>query len=462
MSTKKILIIDDEEGMRSVLIDLFGECGYQTSTAEDGKSGLRKALEGDFDLMMLDLSLPGLDGLGVLGCLKEQKPDMPVVMMTGYASMNGAITAMKLGAYEYITKPFDITEVQLIVEHAFEQQRLISENRYLKEQLKSNYGFDNIIGTNPQIQQAYIRAAQVADSNASVLILGETGTGKEYIAKTVHYQSKRADRPFIKVNCGALPETLLESELFGHEKGAFTNAVARRIGRFEAADGGTIFLDEIGDISLAMQMKLLRVVQEKEFERVGSSETIKVDVRVIAATNRDLKKAIADKEFREDLFYRLNVFTINLPPLRERKEDIPELANHFIRKCAKEAGKPTTCISEDGVPMLLSYSWPGNIRELENCIERAVILCHGSKVLPQHLLLPRDTEPIVSELPISNELTSLSEIEKRHIAFVLSSCNNNQTQTASVLGIDRKTLRNKIREYGLGTQIADVQANDAK
>lgn len=461
MSKKRILVIDDEEGLRMVLSDLFEDLGYDLETAKDGKEGLDSALAGDFDLVMLDLSLPKMDGLEVLCSLKEEKPDTAVVMMTGYASMSSAIKAMRLGAYDYITKPFDLGEVQLIAERALERRRLIDENKYLKNQLKSNHGFDNVIGKNPKMQQAYVLAAQVAESNASVLILGETGTGKEYLARAIHFQSPRVNGPFIKVNCSALPETLLESELFGHEKGAFTNAVSRRIGRFEAADGGTLFLDEIGDISLPVQMKLLRVIQEKEFERVGSSETIKVDVRIIAATNRNLKQAIADKEFREDLYFRLNVVTINLPPIRERTEDIAELANHFVKKYRKETGKGIEEISPEAMKMLLSYSWPGNIREIENCIERAVIFCNGRRILPQHILLSGDTVP-QPKVEVARELRSLSEVEKDHIEFVLGECSWNQTQAAAVLGIDRKTLRNKIRDYELGTKIAEENPDHEK
>jgi len=444
-----------------VLADLFQELGYDLETAKDGKKGLDLALSGDFDLVMLDLSLPSMDGLEVLCSLKEEKPDIAVVMMTGFASMGSAIKAMRLGAYDYITKPFDLSEVQLIAERALERRRLIDENKYLKNQLKANHGFDNVIGKNPKIQHAYVLAAQVAESNASVLILGETGTGKEYLARAIHFQSPRVNGPFIKVNCSALPETLLESELFGHEKGAFTNAVSRRIGRFEAADGGTLFLDEIGDISLPVQMKLLRVLQEKEFERVGSSETIKVDVRIIAATNRNLKQAIAEKEFREDLYFRLNVITINLPPICERPEDVPELANHFVRKYCKETGKGIEEIAPEAMQMLLSYNWPGNIRELENCIERAVIFCHGRRILPQHILLGGDSTPQV-KMETPRELKPLAQVEKEHIGFVLGECEWNQTHAASILGIDRKTLRNKIREYELGTKIAEVEPDHEK
>ena len=396
MASRRVLIIDDEEGIRSVLADLFQELGYDATPAEDGKSGLKAALAGTYDLVMLDLSLPGLDGLDVLRSLKEDRPEVPVIMITAYASMQSAVEALKLGAYDYITKPFGLSEVQMIAERAVERRRLIDENKYLKEQLRLQYGFDNVIGRNPQVQQAYVLAAQVADSSASVLILGETGTGKEYVARSIHYQSPRSEDPFVKVSCAALPETLLESELFGHEKGAFTNAIARRIGRFEMADGGTLFLDEVGDMMPAIQLKLLRVLQEKQFERVGGSETIAVDVRIIAATNRNLKKAIAEKQFREDLYYRLNVITINLPPLKERKEDIPELAGHFVEKYCRETGKYIEGLIPEAMCVLESYFWPGNIRELENCIERAVILCHGRRILPQHLLFSEDVGPLAA------------------------------------------------------------------
>ncbi|MDH7481893.1 MAG: sigma-54 dependent transcriptional regulator [Armatimonadota bacterium] len=454
MSSKYVLVIDDEEGIRTVLADLFGEMGWHVCEAKDGKSGLDLALSEDFDLIILDLSLPRLDGLALLRKLRESKPDVPVIIITGYATMKSAIEALKLGAFDYVTKPFDLSEVQIIAQHAVERQRLIYENRYLKNELRQRHGFDNVIGLTKKVQKAYILAAKVADSNASVLILGETGVGKEYLARAIHYQSARADGPFVKVSCAALPEALLESELFGHEKGAFTGAIARRIGRFEMADGGTLFLDEIGDITPATQVKLLRVLQEKQFERVGGSETISVDVRIIAATNKDLKKAIANKEFREDLYYRLNVITINLPPLRERVEDIPELVRHFIAKYNSETGKSIEGISPEGIAMLQNYQWPGNIRELENCIERAVILCHGRTILPQHILLSEENVPFSTPAFSSDGMRSLKDVEKEHIANVLAKCNWNQSRAASILGIDRKTLRNKIREYGLGMEIA--------
>lgn len=454
MSGKRILIIDDEEGIRSVLADLFQGLGYKVSLEEQGKAGLKSALSSDYDLVMLDLSLPKVDGLDLLRELKESKPEMPVIIITGYASMGSAVEAMRLGAYDYITKPFDIDNVQIVAERAIERSRLIDENNYLRQELHSTYGFDNVIGLSPDAQKAYVLAAKVADSSASVLILGETGTGKEYLARSIHYQSPRADRPFVKVSCAALPESLLESELFGHEKGSFTGAIARRIGRFELADSGTLFLDEIGDTTPATQVKLLRALQEKQFERVGGSETLSVDVRIIAATNHNLKKAIAEKTFREDLYYRLNVVAISLPPLRERKEDIPELAGHFVNKYNQETGKKIEGISADGLAMLQRYSWPGNIRELENCIERALILCQGKTLLPQHLLISDGAVEMSSPTPVVNEMRTLQEVEKEHVTKVLRRCKYNQTKAASILDIDRKTLRNKIREFGLGTEIA--------
>jgi len=451
--TRRLLIVDDEEGIRTMIGDLFTEDGWQVDQEEEGKKGLKAALSADYDLVILDVSLPGTSGLEILQSLKEQKPDVPVLMITGYASMKNAIEALKLGAYDYITKPFDLHEVQKIAEHAVERTRLIHENRYLKDQLFERYGFDNIIGLTPSVQQAYVLATRVADSNASVLVLGETGTGKEYLARAIHYQSPRADKPFVKVSCAALPETLLESELFGHEKGSFTGATARRIGRFETADGGTLFLDEVGDIPQPLQVKLLRVLQEKKFERVGSSETIAVDVRVISATNRDLKKALTEKSFREDLYYRLNVITAQLPPLRERRDDIPRLVEHFICKYNKETSKSVEGISPEAMAMLHRYPWPGNIRELENCIERAVILCQHRMILPQHVLLSEDVSvPIPS--PDRRDMRALKEVEKEHIVHILASCDFNQSKAAAILGIDRKTLRSKIREYQLGTEIA--------
>lgn len=505
--SKSILIIDDEAGMRDVISRLFAESGYETSTAPDGPAGLAAARDGEFDLVVLDMSLPKMSGLDVLAGIKERKPDLPVIMITAYGSTQTAIEAMRLGAYDFVTKPFDLDELQMLAERALEQQRIIDENRYLRSELRKKYGFDNIIGSNPQVQRAYVTAARAAATNATVLILGETGTGKEYLARTIHYHSLRADGPFVKVNCAALPENLLESELFGHEKGAFTNAIARHIGRFEIADKGTIFLDEIGEIPPSIQTKLLRVLQEKQFERVGGSETLTVDVRVIAATNRDIEEAMRRKEFRDDLYYRLAVISLRLPPLRDCTADIETFAHHFLSIYANETGKRVRRFSDEAMAEMKAYHWPGNIRELENAVERAVILCTGETIRPEHLMLPapmvafgrdargREREPLdvadglrwetrvlaspashagvltasslqadVRPSPVSQTdvlpATSLEEdpypvdaslrdVEKIHIERVLAYCGWNQSAAAQVLGIDRKTLRNKIREFKL-------------
>lgn len=505
--TRSILIIDDEAGMRDLISRLFAESGYKTSTAPDGAAGLAAARDGEFDLVVLDMSLPRMSGLDVLAGIKEHKPDLPVIMITAYGSTHTAVEAMRLGAYDFVAKPFDLDEMQMLAERAIEQRRIIDENRYLRGELRKKYGFDNIIGSNPRVQRAYVTAARAAATNATVLILGETGTGKEYLARTIHYHSPRADGPFVKVNCAALPENLLESELFGHEKGAFTNAIARRIGRFELANKGTIFLDEIGDVPPSTQTKLLRVLQEKQFERVGGSETLTVDVRVIAATNRDIEEAMHRKEFRDDLYYRLAVICLRLPPLRECVADIEMFAHHFLSTYANETGKRVRRFSEEAMAEMKAYHWPGNIRELENAVERAVILCNGETIRPEHLMLPAPVAPFggdgrgsarmplqaaddprreagvltahssharvmtASPLWTNNRLSqfpkedvlpaappqedpypvdaSLRDVERIHVERVLAYCGWNQSAAAQVLGIDRKTLRNKIREFKL-------------
>ena len=447
--SRSVLIIDDEAGMRDMMSRAFGDAGYETCAAGDGAAGLDTAREGDFDLVLLDMSLPKMNGLEALSGIKEAKPDLPVIMITAYGSTETAVEALRLGAYDYITKPFDVDELQLVAERALQQHRVIDENRFLRGELKKKYGFDNIIGANPDVQRAYVMAAQVAASNATVLILGETGTGKEYLARTIHYQSSRADGPFVKVNCAALPENLLESELFGHEKGAFTNAVARHTGRFEVAHRGTILLDEIGEIPPSVQTKLLRVLQEKQFERVGGSETITADVRVMASTNRDLAQAIKDKAFREDLYYRLNVISITLPPMRERGDDIEVFAEHFLSMYADDTGKRVGRFSDEALVEMRAHTWPGNIRELENAVERSVILCNGETVRSEHLMLDGGKRSQTASRPAEVPVTaSLRDVEMVHIKKVLKHTKWNQSHAAQVLGIDRKTLRNKIREFG--------------
>lgn len=452
-TTRSILIIDDEAGMRDLLSRLFAGVGCQTTCCPDGAAGSRAAREGEFDLVLLDMSLPKMNGLEALNTIKEHKPDLPVIIITAYGSTQTALEALRLGAYDYITKPFDLDELQLVAERALQQQQVIDENKFLRGELKKKYGFDNIIGACPEVQRAYVVAAQAAPTNAAVLILGETGTGKEYLARTIHYQGNRADGPFLKVNCAALPENLLESELFGHEKGAFTGAVGRHIGRFEVANKGTIFLDEIGAISPAVQAKLLRVLQEKQFERVGGSETLTVDVRVIAATNSDLAAAIEKNEFRDDLYYRLNVITLTLPPIRARGDDVELFVHHFLKSFAEETGKRVKWFSDEALAEIRRHSWPGNIRELENAVERAVILCNGEVIRPEHLMLnpiaagsPERAGDPLGDMPVT---ASLRDLEKIHIERVLRHTKWNQSAAAEILGIDRKTLRNKIREFKL-------------
>jgi len=424
------LVVDDEPALRELLSVMLAGEGLSVQTAATVQEGIEVIEDSaEFGVVFLDMMLPDGEGIEVLKVIKRRLPETPVVMVTGFASKDKAVEAMRLGAYDFVEKPFNIEDVSLIARRAVERTRLIDENRYLRDELHSQYDFENIVGASERVQAAYVLAAKVANQNATVLISGESGTGKEMLARTLHYASRRADKPFVKVNCAALPEHLLEDELFGHEKGAFTDAHAQRIGRFEWAHTGTVFLDEIGEVPPAIQVKLLRVLQEREFERLGSSKTIKVDVRVLAATNRDLGKAMAAGDFREDLFYRLNVVPITLPPLRERQDDIELLAKHFIEKYNAETGRRIETISDATLSLLKQYSWPGNIRELENCIERAVILAETEIIEPRHLLLP--------DAPSDKPLPTLREI----VAQALERAEGDEKIAAKMLRTDVKTLR---------------------
>jgi DNA-binding NtrC family response regulator len=438
----KLLVVEDEAAVRSVLVDLFEGLGYEVVEAPDGAAGWELAQSEEPDLVITDVSLPRMKGTDLLARVKQRSPDTPVVVITGYANLKMAVDAMRIGAYSFVQKPFDIDEIQRIVQAALDRKSLIDDNRYLRQQLKQRFDFDNKIGRCPKVQEAYVMAARAAPSTASVLILGETGTGKEYLARAIHYQGPRADAPFIKVSCAALPETLLESELFGHEKGAFTNAMTQRKGRFELAHGGTLFLDEIGDVPLPTQIKLLRVLQEKEFERLGSNETLKVDVRILAATNRDLRKAVEDGAFRPDLLYRLNVLTIELPPLRERGDDLEELARFFLARAADDAGRVIEGFTDEALAAMRAYPWPGNIRELQNAVERAVMLSIGDRIRPQDLLLP--------DVPIGLPDTRLSpaarfrtmrEVQREHAAEVLKAVDGDEDAAARILDISLEELR---------------------
>jgi len=440
----KILIVDDEAIIRESLRDWLSDTGYEVLVAENGLQGLGIIEKEKPGIAIVDLVMPGMDGIELLKRAKEISPTTDVIIITAYASIPTAIAAIRSGAYDYIEKPFCPEKVELLIEKLMEHQQLIEENISLHQKLEERYRFENIIAKSPKMQQIIEVIKVVAKSNATVLITGDSGTGKELVARAVHSQSYRKDKTFVAVSCAALPETLLESELFGHERGAFTGAHIQRKGKFESANRGSLFLDEIGEMSANIQVHLLRVLEEKEFTRVGGNELIKVDVRVISATNKDMKQAIANGQFREDLYYRLNVVTIELPPLRERKEDIPLLAEHFLKKFAVENQKEVIDFSPTANDFLLNYDWPGNVRELENAIERAVILAKNNYIevadLPQESLIKTHSS-------VPGE--SLEKIEKNHILNTLKETDGNLSKAAKILGISRVTLYNKIRAYKL-------------
>ncbi len=450
-SKMPILIVDDEKNQREMLEGFLRKQGYGAQAVEDGQKALEYFRGGSFDLVLTDYRMPGMDGVQLLREIKRLNPEGVVVIMTAYGTVSTAVAAMKKGAYDYLTKPIDLDELLLLIQRVEREASLGRENRELKEQLRARFKVDFIVSTSRRMEEALNLVGRVAQSQATVLILGESGTGKELIARAIHYSSPRVEKPFVKMNCAALPENLLESELFGHEKGAFTGAVARRIGRFEQADQGSIFLDEIGDLSPSLQMKLLRVLQEKEFERVGSNQTIQTDVRVIAATNRNLEAAIQKGGFREDLYYRLNVVTISLPPLRERKEDIPALIEHFLKKYNRENNKKVGSLSKEARDLLIQYDYPGNVRELENIIERAVVLCRGEILTTQDLPLNlRDVkmEAFLERAKRGRSLPdALEEIERQEIVKALEKFSGVQTKAAEDLGISERVLRYKMKKH---------------
>jgi two-component system NtrC family response regulator len=423
-------------------------------TADNAQAALRLIEDADLDLVITDMKMPGMSGMELLEASKRRKPELPVIMMTAYGTIEMAVEAMKKQAYDYITKPFQNEELKLTVQKALQNHRLIKENRLLTEALSDRYQYGKIIGKSKPMLEIYDLIRKVAQSKASVLITGPSGTGKELIAKAIHYDSPRKERPFISVNCGALTETLLESELFGHEKGAFTGAISMKKGRFELADGGTLFLDEVGDMPPSLQVKLLRVLQEMEFERVGGTKTIEVDVRVLSASNRKLKENVAEGVFREDLFYRLNVIHIEVPPLKERKEDIRLLVHHFIEKYRQDEGKGKIELAPETWKALYSYPWPGNVRELENVIERAVVLNSGA------LIEFGDLPPEFSEKPLELDVDrfispdaelqpTLERIEEKMIRRALAEANNVQAHAAEMLGITKSLIQHKMKKYNI-------------
>ena len=474
MPLNKIIVADDEESMRWVLSKALKRKGFSVDLAKDGDEALSLIQANSYDLAILDIKMPGLSGLDLLGKVKELKSDLLVVIMTAEASMKNAIEAMKRGAYDYITKPFDLDVIDAIIEKIDKAREMSSQVSLLKEELKDRYQLEKtIIGNSPAMREVYKTIGKVAPSDVTILIQGESGTGKELIARAIHFNSKRLGKPFIALNCAAIPKELLESELFGFEKGAFTGAFERKLGKFEQANGGTIFLDEIGDMPLDLQAKMLRVLQEKEITRTGGNQSIAVDTRIVAATNQDLEERVRQKAFREDLYYRLNVVPIQLVPLRERKEDIPLLFDYFLKSSCAEMETPVKQCSDDALRLLMQYPWPGNIRELENTIKRAVILSSDP------LLTAADFSSLTSQKPgqqqseelslealVDTKLRSsldnlekmesgdlygmvLEQVERPLIRFVLEKTRNNQVRAADILGINRNTLRKKIQELGI-------------
>ncbi len=440
----RILVVDDEESMRVGCVQTLTEEGYRARTAENGIQGLESAQKESFDIVILDLRMPGMDGMEVLARLKEYDPGAVVVVITGYATIESAVEAMKRGAYDFLPKPFTPEALLAIVRRAAESRRLVMENVCLRLELDERMGPDAIIGRSGGMQKVAELVQKAAPTDSTVLICGETGVGKELVARAIHRHSGRREKPFVVVDCGALVETLFESELFGHVKGSFTGAVETTHGKFELASGGTIFLDEIANVGANIQAKLLRVIQEREIVKVGGEQKVAVDVRVIAATNKDLAKEMKEGRFREDLFYRLNVVPIHLPPLKERAEDIPALAQHFLKKYSEKRKKSVTGISEEAMRALEAYDWPGNVREIENAIERAVVMAEGDTIEPGDLL-GYGSAQLASPEPVGTG--RLAEVEREEIAKALKRFNGHKSKAADHLGINRKTLREKIRKY---------------
>lgn len=469
----RILVIDDDEIVRDLLESFFMEKGFSVILAEDGEKGLERLIQDKFDIFFVDLVMPGMGGLELLRRLSDLNITTPSIVITGFAEVKTAVEAMRLGSYDYVTKPFILEELWITVNRALNISKIKQENVMLKKQLKQKYNFHGLIGDSPRMQKVYDMIEKIADTESTVLITGESGTGKEVVAKTIHFNSSRSQNSFIPLNCSAIPKDLLESELFGHEKGAFTGAVNTRIGRFELANGGTIFLDEIGELHPSLQVKLLRVLQEREFERVGGTKTVKVDVRILAATNKDLEKATQDGTFREDLFYRLNVIPLHLPPLRKRKEDIPLLIDHFMQRYCKKKKKEMIKISPLIMNCFLSYRWPGNVRELENLTERIVILNDTGSVafddLPERFHAGR-CEPIQVEASPASEQSQvfmttatgmalpsegvdlnriLNDMERGLILQALERSAGVKKKAAELLGLNRTTLLEKLKKKGI-------------
>jgi two-component system response regulator HydG len=454
----RVLVADDDPSARSALAAVLVGEGFRVTLAEDGARALEQLRQTGADALITDLHMPGMNGVELMRKARELRPEVVVVLMTADADIETAVQAMKEGAEHYLRKPIQLDELLFVLRRALERRELREEATELRARVRHRGSLDNIIGASPAMQEVFDVVEQVSRSKASVLITGESGTGKELVAQAIHENSPRSSGPFVKLHCAALAETLLESELFGHEKGSFTGAAGRREGRFKQADGGTLFLDEIGEISAGIQVKLLRFLQERTFERVGSNETLKVDVRLIAATNRDLASEVAAGRFREDLYYRLNVVNVEMPPLRARPADILPLAAHFLRRLAKENGKAIDGFAQDAVETMKAYRWPGNVRELENVIERAVVLCHGDKVSATHLpgglaAAPRGTVRIPG--------STIAEIERHAILSTLEACGGRTAQAAQMLDVSVRKIQYKLHEYGVVTERTVDQDPDA-
>ena len=448
MIKPKLLLVDDDKNALDGLVKILTRDGYSVSGVLSGYEALSLLSKKNFDIIVTDMKLPGIGGLSLIHEIRKKEESVAIVVITAYSSVKTAVEAIKCGADDYLTKPINIEELKLVLEKIWERQQLIAQNRMLKEKLKDKYKSSGLVGSTPQMKQIFHMIADVAPSTASILILGETGTGKELVANAVHCQSDRACMPFVALHCAALSEGVLESELFGHEKGAFTGAVQARKGRFEMADGGTLFLDEVGEMSLKVQVKLLRVLEKGEFERVGGEKTLKVDVRLITATNRNLEKEVSEGRFREDLFYRLNVITIHLPSLRERREDIPILSNFFIIKYTKKYKKEIKGFTPEAMESLCAYHWPGNVRELENVVERAIVLCKKNTISVDHLpgnVVPDKDDMSVIKIPVG---ISLKEAEKEIIQKTLQMTRGSKKEAARILSISHRKIEYKVKEWG--------------
>lgn len=452
----KILIVDDEKKIRLILSQILADEGYLVSTAENGEKAILTLSEVAPDLILMDQKMPGMNGIEAMTKIKAQHPDVTVIIITAHASLPLAVEATKKGAYDYISKPFDNDELLIIIRRALQHTQLTEEVTQLKQQLQEKYSFKNIIGTSSKMQRVFEQIARVCETNATVLVQGESGAGKEMIVKAIHYHSKRREKPFIAINCGAVPINLLESEFFGHEKGAFTDAKSRKIGKFEQANSGTLFLDEIGELPLDAQVKLLRVLDERKISRIGGHEMIPIDVRVISATNKNPEEEVKKGTFRLDLLYRLNIFTISVPPLRERKDDIPLLVEHFIQKYNQQMGLEVKNISQSAITYLQNYDWPGNVRDLENAIQSAMILAKNGVIRLEDLPIRLQGYPemndaeLIENVGLEGHVRKMcSQIEKEIILKTLESCDHNRTITAETLQISRKTLFNKMKQYRL-------------